>query len=175
MGIEARTRKARWQQNTMRDPVHLVRQVDPQFGIHRLGNNLKVANSHSLRKEFSMWGSRIPTLWTNRYLVSTVGGGDSTIRGELERCLTHSGAVWCTGSLLRRNYVLHVDIRMTTFVCRIGNGNVPAAAPSRLEILGRHQHQKGRSQDTRCGMRRESKRSWTTCKIAGSQHCGWKW
>jgi transposase len=39
----------------------------------------------------------------------------------------------------------------------------------------RNEHQKGRSTDTRCGMRRESKRPWTTCKTGGSQQCGRKW
>jgi hypothetical protein len=37
-------------------------------------------------------------------------------------------------SLLRRNYVPHVDTSITTFVYRIGNGNVPPVAPSRIEI-----------------------------------------
>jgi putative transposase len=56
------------------DHVHLLCEVDPQFGIHRLVKNIKGASSHSLRKEFSVLRSRLPTLWTNSYLVSTVGG-----------------------------------------------------------------------------------------------------
>jgi hypothetical protein len=31
------------------------------------------------------------------------------------------------------------------------------------------------AKDTRCGMRRESKRPWTTRKTGGSQQCGWEW
>jgi putative transposase len=54
--------------------VHLLCEVDPQFGIHRLVKNIKGASSHSLGKEFSVLRSRLPTLWTNSYLVSTVGG-----------------------------------------------------------------------------------------------------
>jgi putative transposase len=58
----------------MPDQVHLLCEVDPQFGIHRLVKNIKGASSHSLRKEFSVLRSRLPTLWTNSYFVSTVGG-----------------------------------------------------------------------------------------------------
>lgn len=58
----------------MPDPVHLVLEVDPQFGIHRLIKNVKGYSSHVLRKEFSALKSRLPTLWTNSYFVSTVGG-----------------------------------------------------------------------------------------------------
>jgi putative transposase len=58
----------------MSDQVHLLCEVDPQFGIHRLVKNIKGASSHSLRKEFSVLRSRLPTLWTNSYFVSTVGG-----------------------------------------------------------------------------------------------------
>jgi putative transposase len=58
----------------MPDNLHLLCQIAPQFGIHRLVNNIKGVSSDSLRKEFSRLRSRIPTLWTHRYLVSTVGG-----------------------------------------------------------------------------------------------------
>ena len=58
----------------MPDEVHLLCEVDPQFGIHRLGKNIKGVSSHTLRKEFSGLRSRLPRLWTNRYFVSTVGG-----------------------------------------------------------------------------------------------------
>ena len=58
----------------MPDHVHLLCEVDPQFGIHRLVKNMKGASSHSLGKEFSVLRSRLPTLWTNSYFVSTVGG-----------------------------------------------------------------------------------------------------
>jgi putative transposase len=58
----------------MPDQVHLLCEVDPQFGIHRLVKNLKGVSSHALRQEFRTLKSRLPTLWTNRYLLSTVGG-----------------------------------------------------------------------------------------------------
>ena len=58
----------------MPDHVHLLCEVDAQFGIHRLVKNIKGASSHSLGKEFSVLRSGLPTLWTNSYFVSTVGG-----------------------------------------------------------------------------------------------------
>lgn len=58
----------------MPDHVHLLVEVDPQFGIHRLIKNIKGRSSRHLRSEFSFIKSRLPTLWTNSYFVSTVGG-----------------------------------------------------------------------------------------------------
>jgi putative transposase len=56
------------------DHVHLLVEVDPQFGIHRLVKLLKGRSSRVLRQEFSRLKSRLPTLWTNSYFVATVGG-----------------------------------------------------------------------------------------------------
>ncbi|MGH8981154.1 MAG: IS200/IS605 family transposase [Acidimicrobiales bacterium] len=58
---------------TMPDHVHLVVTVDPQFGIHRLVKRIKGRSSRLLRQEFPSLRSRLPTLWTNSYFVSTVG------------------------------------------------------------------------------------------------------
>ena len=58
----------------MPDQVHLRCEIDPQFGIHRLVKNLKGVSSHALRQEFRTLKSRLPTLWTNSYFLSTVGG-----------------------------------------------------------------------------------------------------
>lgn len=58
----------------MPDHVHLLVEVDPQFGIHRLVKNIKGLSSRILRLEFKHLKSRLPTLWTNSYFVSTVGG-----------------------------------------------------------------------------------------------------
>jgi putative transposase len=63
----------------MADHVHLLVEVDPQFGIHRLVKNLKGVSSHTLRKEFASLVSRLPTLWTNSYFVSTVGGAPLSV------------------------------------------------------------------------------------------------
>ena len=58
----------------MPDHVHLLVEVDPQFGIHRLVRLLKGRSSRLLRQEFPRLRSRLPTLWTNSYFVATVGG-----------------------------------------------------------------------------------------------------
>ncbi len=58
----------------MPDHVHLLVEVDPQFGIHRLVRLMKGRSSHHLREEFPWLKKRLPTLWTHSYFVSTVGG-----------------------------------------------------------------------------------------------------
>jgi putative transposase len=58
----------------MPDHVHLLVECDPQFGINRLIRSVKGRSSRVLRTEFPMLRSRIPSLWTNSYFVSTVGG-----------------------------------------------------------------------------------------------------
>jgi putative transposase len=59
---------------TMPDHVHMLVEVDPQFGVHRLVKHIKGTSSRYLRQEFPQLRSRLPTLWTNSYFVSTVGG-----------------------------------------------------------------------------------------------------
>lgn len=59
---------------TMPDHVHILLDVDPQHGIHRLVKAMKGRTSRILRAEFPELRSRVPTLWTNSYFVSTVGG-----------------------------------------------------------------------------------------------------
>lgn len=58
----------------MPDHVHLLVGVDPQYGIHRLVKQMKGRSSRILRQEFPSVKSRIPTLWTNSYFATTVGG-----------------------------------------------------------------------------------------------------
>lgn len=58
----------------MPDHVHLLLEVDPQFGIHRAVKAIKGKTSRVLRSEFVSLRSRLPSLWTNSYFVSTVGG-----------------------------------------------------------------------------------------------------
>lgn len=58
----------------MPDHVHLLVEVDPQYGIHRLVKQIKGRSSRLLRQEFPQLRRRLPTLWTNSYFVSTVGG-----------------------------------------------------------------------------------------------------
>jgi putative transposase len=56
------------------DHVHMLCEVDPQLGIHRFVKNIKGVTSHHLRKEFVSLRRRLPSLWTNSYFLSTVGG-----------------------------------------------------------------------------------------------------
>ena len=63
----------------MLDHVHMLLEVDPQLGIHRAVKRIKGRTSHDLRAEFPWLRTRIPTLWTNSYFVSTVGGAPLAI------------------------------------------------------------------------------------------------
>lgn len=58
----------------MPDHVHLQIEVDPQFGINKAVRSIKGHTSSVLRKEFKELTTRLPSLWTNNYFVSTVGG-----------------------------------------------------------------------------------------------------
>ena len=58
----------------MPDRVHLLVEVDPQYGIHRRVKQMKGRISRLLRQEFPTLKSRLSSLWTNSYYVSTVGG-----------------------------------------------------------------------------------------------------
>lgn len=69
----------------MPDYVHLLIEVDPQFGIHKAVKLIKGTTSRVLRQEFPWLKSRIPSLWTNSYFVSTVGEAPlSTIKKYIE-------------------------------------------------------------------------------------------
>ena len=69
----------------MPDHVHLLIEVDPQFGIHKAVKLIKGTTSRVLRQEFPWLKSRIPSLWTNSYFVSTVGEAPlSTIKKYIE-------------------------------------------------------------------------------------------
>lgn len=58
----------------MPDHVHLLIEVDPQYGVHKAIKFLKGKTSYFLRKEFAELTTKLPTLWTNSYFVSTIGG-----------------------------------------------------------------------------------------------------
>ena len=69
----------------MPDHVHLQIEVDPQYGINKAVRHIKGVSSHVLRSEFPSLKSRLPTLWTNSYFVSTVGGAPlSAIKQYIE-------------------------------------------------------------------------------------------
>jgi putative transposase len=72
--VVAETRSELIELEVMPDHVHLLAEVDPQFGIHKLVKTIKGRSSRRIRDEFPALRSRLPTLWTNSYFVSTVGG-----------------------------------------------------------------------------------------------------
>jgi putative transposase len=71
---------------TMPDHVHLLIEVDPEYGVHRLVKAIKARTSRVLREEFPWLKTRLPTLWTNSYFVATVGGAPlSAIKRYVEQ------------------------------------------------------------------------------------------
>ena len=56
-----------------RDHIHILVDVDPQYGVHRLVKLIKGRSAFLLRKEFPVLKSIMPCMWTNSYFVSTVG------------------------------------------------------------------------------------------------------
>ncbi len=49
----------------MPDHVHLLIEVDPQYGINKAVRHIKGSSSHILRTEFPSLKFHLPTLWTN--------------------------------------------------------------------------------------------------------------
>jgi putative transposase len=78
---EVITEKGAWliEEETMPDHVHLLVEVDPQFGVHKLVKAIKGRSSRVLREEFPWLKSRLPSLWTNSYFVATVGGAPLSV------------------------------------------------------------------------------------------------
>jgi putative transposase len=77
--VMVETRSELIEVEVMPDHVHLLVEVDPQFGIHRFVKLAKGRSSRLLRDEFPRLRSRLPTLWTNSYFVSTVGGSPLSV------------------------------------------------------------------------------------------------
>jgi putative transposase len=57
----------------MPDHVHLLVEVDPQYGVQRLIQRIKGRSSRRLRQELPHL-RRLPSLWTNSTFIATVGG-----------------------------------------------------------------------------------------------------
>lgn len=56
-----------------------------QFGVHRIVKRIKGASGRLLRKKYPHLTTRLPTLWTNSYFVSTVGGATlKTVKQYIE-------------------------------------------------------------------------------------------
>lgn len=61
------------------DHIHLLIDVDPQFGIHKAVKWMKGRSSRLMRQEFAILSSRLPSLWTNSYFVATCGGAPLSV------------------------------------------------------------------------------------------------
>jgi putative transposase len=57
----------------MPEHVHILCEVDPQFGVHKFVKRVKSRSSRLLRQEYPQLKRRLPSLWTHSYFVSTVG------------------------------------------------------------------------------------------------------
>ena len=53
--------------------VDLVIELPPQHGVHNAVKQMKRYLSHCLRQEFPALKSRLPTLWSNAYFITTCG------------------------------------------------------------------------------------------------------
>ena len=74
------------EREVMPDHVHLLIEVNPQFGIHKAIKHIKGRTSFLLREEFPSLKSRLPCLWTNSYFVSTGGGAPlSAVKRYIEQ------------------------------------------------------------------------------------------
>lgn len=69
----------------MPDHIHLLVEIDPQYGAHKFIKHVKGTTSRILRSEFHFLTTKLPTLWTNSYFISTVGGAPlKTIKKYIE-------------------------------------------------------------------------------------------
>ena len=84
------------------DHVHLLCQVDPQFGVNRLIRRMKGRSSRLLRLEYPWLKKHARTLWTNSYFVTTVG--EATLEGVTwyvrKQRKRHGGLRTATGTQL---------------------------------------------------------------------------
>ena len=140
----------------MPDHVHLLMEVDPQYGIHKAVKRIKGYSSRVLRQEFPWLRSRIPSLWTNSYFVSTVGGAPLSVI-KLERLQNIRST---TRTSRKNNHSLHTwsFYRLATFVeykAKLAGIEVeyvdPAYTSQICPICGRIQHAKDRNYTCRCG------------------------
>ena len=59
---------------TDKDHIHILADIDPQFGVMKFIRLAKGRSSKLLRGEFHHLKTKLPTRWTNSSFVSTVGG-----------------------------------------------------------------------------------------------------
>jgi len=59
---------------TNKDHIHILCEIDPQLGVNKFVKITKGRSSRILREEFPHLRSKLPTLWSNSYFITTVGG-----------------------------------------------------------------------------------------------------
>ena len=59
---------------TDRNHIHILADIDPQFGVMNFIKRCKGRSSRILRDEFPHLKTKLPTLWTNSSFIATVGG-----------------------------------------------------------------------------------------------------
>ena len=59
----------------MPDHVHLLIDCDPEYGIINCVRHMKHKSSIIIRREFPALKTRLPSLWTRGYFISSVGAG----------------------------------------------------------------------------------------------------
>ena len=59
---------------TDKDHIHILADIDPNFGVMKFIKTAKRRSSRILRDEFAFLKSKLPTLWTNSCFISSVGG-----------------------------------------------------------------------------------------------------
>jgi REP element-mobilizing transposase RayT len=78
----------------MPDHVHLLVEVDPQFGIHKLVKAIRGRSSRVLRQEFPWLRPGLHTLWTKVFGGHRRRGavaGDQTLCRKPEEPVTDAG------------------------------------------------------------------------------------
>lgn len=69
----------------MPDHVHLFISCSPTFSPHKIVKMFKGKSSNLLRKEFKELTTKLPTLWTRNYFISSAGNVSSeTIKRYIE-------------------------------------------------------------------------------------------
>lgn len=61
------------EQEVMPDHVHLLLDVNPKIGVYTVVSKIKGFTSKTLREEFPVLKTKLPTLWTNSRFMSSVG------------------------------------------------------------------------------------------------------
>ncbi len=65
----------------MPDQVHLFVESDPRFAPAHIAAQFKGFTSHELRSEFPWLKSRLPSMWSRSYYVSSIGAvSEQTVR-----------------------------------------------------------------------------------------------